>query len=150
MKFWPWSRFTRYEAEIEALYAKWNETELAEFQAQEAIKDLTRRLEVAELSRKRMSDHIMQLSSKLSQTNSDYIAMRARYIQLEAEINSKVRTSIVLQPPTKHVERKQEIPVPPANREVNSDYDGNALGNHDPLEGLVHTGWPFPTARCES
>lgn len=147
MKFWPWSRFTAYEAELETLCAKFLQAELAELTAQEALADTKRRLDVAELSRKRMYAHHMELNTKLSKANTDLITLRAQFNRLEAELNSKARTSLVLHPPTKHVERKQDPAVPAARHPYDPDDDWEAMGNHEPLEGLVHTGWPFPTAQ---
>ena len=145
MKFWPWSRFTKYEAELDALCARFHKAELAELTTSEELADAKRRLDVAELSRKRMHEHHMQLNTKLSKANTDLITLRAQFSRLEAELNSKMRTSVVLHPPTQHVKRKEEQ-QPPASREVGLEYDGNALGDHEPLEGFVRSGWPFPTA----
>lgn len=144
MKVWPWNRFEVYETDLEHVYAKLEKSELAEVEAQLAAVELTSQLEANELARKKLYDYSVDLGAKLLQANQDYEAMRQRYLRLEAELNNKACSAVVLQPPTKHVPRKQEEPT--RDHPLPGYDDSEELGGYDGLEGLVHTGWPFPTA----
>lgn len=135
MNIWPWSRFAKYEEETEALYVRLNAEELIAFEAEEKVRELEKQIETSNLARKQITARSIDLSNRLMQTTADYNVMRARFLHLEAEINSKVRPSIVLQPPTKHVQRDSK----------NSANNHEGVGSHEPLEGLTSP-WPFPTA----
>jgi hypothetical protein len=137
MKFWPWSRFTKYEQELETLYRKRDELEYLELDLRDAIKDLELRLDASMLARNELTERCIHQANRLLQTEADYNLIRTRFQRLEAEMNNKARSSIVLNPPTQHAVRHHK--KDPGDHE-------NVLGSHEPLEGLYTSPWPFPTA----
>lgn len=141
---WPWSRFAVYEADLEHVYGKLEKSELAEIEAQLTTVELTSQLEANELARKKLYDYSIDLGAKLLQATADYEAMRQRYLRLEADVNNKARNTVVLHPPTQYAQQKQQEPL--RDYSLPGYDDSEELGGHDGLEGLVHTGWPFPTA----
>lgn len=143
MKIWPWSRFAKYKAEAEVLYGKFTEAEIAELELRDTVRDLELRLDTSVLARNELSTRAIDLGNKLRQMAVELNLSRFFYRQLDAELNSKARPSIVLKPPTEYVQRRKAEPASSAPSAP--AHHGNGLESE--LDEFSDTSpWPFPTS----